>query len=71
MGGGDSHRVEKRAPLCSASVCFFGGFGRFEIVGLPPQKKNIGGKTWAGPPTDEGEEKPKKRACGELDTEGL
>ncbi len=39
MGGGDSHRVEKRASLCLASVCFFGGFGRFEIVGLPPQKK--------------------------------
>jgi len=51
MGGGDSHRVKKKASLCSASVCFFGGFGRFEIEGLPPQKKNIGGKAWAGPPT--------------------
>jgi hypothetical protein len=50
MGGGDSHRVKKKASLCSASVCFFGGFGRFEIEGLPPQKKNIGGKAWAGPP---------------------
>ena len=52
MGGGDSHRVKKKASLCSASVCFFGGFGRFEIEGLPPQKKNIGGKAWAGPPTE-------------------
>ena len=50
MGGGDSHRVKKMTSLCSASVCFFGGFGRFEIEGLPPQKKNIGGKAWAGPP---------------------
>jgi hypothetical protein len=53
MGGGDSHRVKKKASLCSASVCFFGGFGRFEIEGLPPQKKNIGGKAWAGPPNAE------------------
>jgi hypothetical protein len=52
MGGGDSHRVKKKASLCSASVCFFGGFGRFEIEGLPPQKKNIGGKAWAGPPNN-------------------
>jgi len=26
MGGGDSHRVKKRASLCSASVCFLGVF---------------------------------------------
>jgi len=27
MGGGDYHLVEKRASLCSASVCFLGVFG--------------------------------------------
>jgi hypothetical protein len=33
-------------------VClFFGGFWCIEKLGLPPEKKIIGGKTWAGPPT--------------------
>jgi hypothetical protein len=33
-------------------VClFFWGFWPLRNVGLPPQKKNIGGKTWAGPPS--------------------
>jgi hypothetical protein len=50
MGGSDSHRGEKRASLCSASVCFFGVFCALEKVGLPPEKKIIGGKTCAGPP---------------------
>ena len=52
MGGSDSHRGEKRASLCLASVCFLGVFCTLEKVGLPPEKKFIGGKTWAGPPID-------------------
>ena len=32
-------------------VClFFGGFWCIEKLGLPREKKIIGGKTWAGPP---------------------
>ena len=53
MGGGDSHRVKKKASLCSASVCFFGGFGRFEIEGLPPQKKILAGRLGLDPLTTE------------------
>ena len=49
MGGGDSHRVKKKTSLCSASVCFFGGFGRFEIEGLPPQKKILAGRLGLDP----------------------
>ncbi len=51
VGGGDSHCVKKRASLCSASVCFFGVFLRFEKSKSPAQKKLFGGKTWAGAPS--------------------
>ncbi len=42
MGGRDSHRGEKRASLCLASVCFLGVFCTLEKVGLPPEKKMAG-----------------------------
>jgi len=44
MGGGESHRGEKRASLCSASVCFLGVFCASEKVGLPPEKKILAGR---------------------------
>ncbi len=44
MGGSDSHRGEKRASLCSASVCFLGVFCALEKVGLPPEKKLLAGR---------------------------
>ena len=50
MGGGGFSSCQKKGFSLFGVCLFFGGFGRFEIEGLPPQKKNIGGKTWAGPP---------------------
>jgi len=38
------------------SVClFFCSSESFKKLGLPPEKKNTGGKIWAGPPNDESE----------------
>ena len=59
MGGGDYHLGEKpdsifllcqNIGLSLFGVClFFGGFWCIEKLGLPREKKIIGGKTWAGP----------------------
>jgi hypothetical protein len=43
-GGSDSHRAEKRASLCSASVCLLGVFCASEKVGLPPEKNLLAGR---------------------------
>jgi hypothetical protein len=51
MGGSDSHRREKRASLCSASVCFLVVFCALEKVGLPPEKKLLAGRLVLDPLT--------------------
>jgi hypothetical protein len=44
MGGSDSHRAEKMASLCSASVCLLGVFCASEKVGLPPERNLLAGR---------------------------
>ena len=64
MRGGDYHLGKKpdtiffvvsKNRLSLFGVCLFsGGFWSIEKLGLLPEKKIIGRKTWAGPPTDAG-----------------
>jgi hypothetical protein len=54
MRGGDYHLGEKRAYLCSASVCFwvFAIPARTKKRGKRGAPEKKGGNEWTGPPND-------------------